>query len=123
MFSMTGVLTRFNQLYKRKLTGYLPSISNLEENYPAFLNETCPGVLPESAYRPWKKEDRYVHESEADEAGFRAAANKVWESGGRTSRALCLIHAIDYACFDKIPVADLCKKVYSSDDFAELFLQ
>lgn len=121
MFSMTGVLTRFNQLYKRKLTGYLPSVTNLEENYPAFLKETCPGVLPENAYRPWKKEDRIVHVSEADESGFHAAANSVWESGGRTSRALCLIHAIDYACFDKIPVSYFCKKVYSSDNFVGLF--
>jgi len=121
MFSMTGVLTRFNQLYKRKLTGYLPSVTNLEENYPAFLKETCPGVLPGNAYRSWKKEDRFVHVSEADESGFHTAANSVWESGGRTSRALCLIHAIDYACFDKIPVSYFCKKVYSSDNFVELF--
>ena len=117
MFSMTGMLTRLYQIHRRKLTGYLPSVNDLETNYPSFLNETCPGVLPESAYEPWKKEDRVFHESEADELGFRSATNAVWESGGRTARALCFIHAIDYACFDKIPVPDICIEVYLGEPF------
>ena len=118
MYSLTGVLTKLNKLYRRKLTGYLPSVNDLENNYPSFLNETCPGVLPKSAYEPWRKEDRVFHESEADELGFRSAANAVWGNGGRTARALCLIHTIDYACYDKIPVPVFCRDVYLSEPFS-----
>ncbi len=118
-FSMTGSLTVFHQLFKRKLTGYLPSLADIEENFPSFLNNTCPGVLPEMAYLPWKKEDRYAHVSESDPAGFRAAASRVWGYGNGTSKALCLIHAMDYACFDKIPVPEICKEVYSREDFVD----
>lgn len=121
-FSMTGLLTVFHQLFKRKLTGYLPSLSNIEENFPSFLNDTCPGVLPETAYLPWKKKDRYTHASESDRVGFRAAANRVWEYGNGTSKALCLIHAMDYACFDKIPVPETCKEVYSSENFVDFLV-
>jgi len=121
-FSMTGLLTVFHQLFKRKLTGYLPSLGNIEEKFPSFLNNTCPGLLPESAYLPWKKEDRYTHASEGDQVGFRAAASRVWGYGNGTSKALCLIHAMDYACYDEIPVPEICKEVYSRESFVDFLV-
>ncbi|KAL7470916.1 hypothetical protein ACHAXS_011207 [Conticribra weissflogii] len=117
---MTGILNAIFDNYNRGLDGYLSSLDDLEHSYPAFLMETCPHVLPESAFIPWKKEERFHHASEADVMGFRSAANAVWKRGGREARALCIIHAIDYACYDKLRVEDFCKKVYSDDLFSKI---
>ena len=122
IFSMTGILTGLDTLYQRKLNGYLASINDLEHNYPNFLKETCPHVLPNDVFEPWNVEARIHHTSEADELGFRLAANSVWARGGHTSRALCMIHAMDYACFDKLPVHDFCKHVYSSEPFLKALM-
>ncbi len=122
IYSMTGILTGLHHTYRRKLDAYLPSISDLENTYPSFLKETCPHVLPNSAFEPWNKSKRDHHVSEADDLGFRAAANAVWARGGRASRALCMIHAMDYACFDKVPVDAFCKQVYMSDAFTDAIL-
>mmetsp|Transcript_3169 Transcript_3169/g.6900 ORF Transcript_3169/g.6900 Transcript_3169/m.6900 type:complete len:392 (+) Transcript_3169:184-1359(+) len=119
MYSMTGILSGLYKAYKRNLDAYLPSIDDLENTYPSFLKETCPHVLPESAFEPWDKEERHHHVSEADALGFRSAANAVWARGGRASRALCVIHAMDYACYDKVPVDDFCKGVYMSEAFTQ----
>mmetsp|Transcript_24452 Transcript_24452/g.50755 ORF Transcript_24452/g.50755 Transcript_24452/m.50755 type:complete len:413 (-) Transcript_24452:11-1249(-) len=120
VYSMTGILNAIFDNYNRGLDGYLPLMNDLEYNYPAFLNETCPHVLPESAFIPWKKDERFYHASEADEMGFRSAAEAVWKRGGRESRALCIIHAIDYACFEKLQIEDFCKKIYSDDSFSKI---
>ncbi len=122
IYSMTGILTGLHNTYQRKLDAYLPSISDLENTYPSFLKQSCPHVLPESAFEPWDKSRRDHHVSEADELGFRAAANAVWAQGGRASRALCMIHAMDYACYDKVPVDGFCKGVYMSDAFTEAII-
>jgi len=122
MYSMTGILSGLYKAYKRNLDAYLPSIDDLENTYPSFLKETCPHVLPESAFEPWDKEERHHHVSEADALGFRSAANAVWARGGRASRALCVIHAMDYACYDKVPVDDFCKGVYMSGAFTDAMI-
>ena len=46
-----------------------------------------------------------------------------WELEGATSRALCIIHALDYACFDSIPIPILCQRVYADEDFSEKLLR
>ncbi len=120
VYSMTGILAGLNRKYRRQLDGYLPSLNNLEYNYPEFLKETCPHALPQRAFESWNKEERYHHPSEADKLGFRAAANSVWKKGGPESRALCVLRAMDYACYDKLPVDDFCKIVYMSEAFSNI---
>ncbi|KAL7463742.1 hypothetical protein ACHAXS_008775 [Conticribra weissflogii] len=117
---MTGILAGLSQKYHRQLDGYLPLLNNLEYNYPAFLKETCLHALPQRAFEPWNKEEQYHHPSEADKLGFCAASNSVWKKGGPESRALCGLCAMDYACYDKLPVDDFCKIVYMSEAFSNI---
>ena len=53
---------------------------------------------------------------------FYSAAKTSWKEQGKVSRALCALHALDYACFDDIPVPALCQEVYSSDAFRRRLL-
>ena len=63
-----------------------------------------------------------VHESQLDPDNNYAAAKLSWERQGKVSRALCALHALDYACFDDIPVPGLCQSLYSSDRFRDHLL-
>lgn len=101
---------------KQPLTGYLPSLRNLTQAWPAFLKETCPELpddMPEMGLAG-------QHESSEDRLGLYRAAKSVWEEGGPTARALCAIHAFDYACFDHSDgVPDLCQDVFESKAFLD----
>ncbi len=120
VYSMTGILAGLNRKYRRQLDGYLPSLNNLEYNYPEFLKETCPHALPQRAFESWNKEERYHHPSESDNSGFRAAAHSVGKKHGSVPRALCVLLAMDCACYDKLPVDDFCKIVYMSEAFSNI---
>ena len=53
-----------------------------------------------------------------DEYGFYNAAKRVWKNQDKISRALCAIHTLDYACFDKLPIPDfVCQSLYTSNRF------
>ena len=57
------------------------------------------------------------HVSSQDEFGLYKAAKNVWKFGGKESKALCALHAFDYACFDDIlpdGIPQLCSEVYST---------
>jgi len=43
----------------------------------------------------------------------------VWKAGGNTARALCAIRALDYACFDEVPVPAVCRDVFSTVRFLQ----
>ena len=116
---MTGILWGLKRLQgchgkdvAPNLTSYLPSLTNLDTEFPKLLNETCSGLPPFDSFK-----ERIVHASQSDKFNFYSAAKQAWKHQGNVSRALCAIHALDYACFDDIPVPTLCQEVYSKSLF------
>ena len=111
--SMTGVLTTLSQT---KLTAYLPSLHNLDVEFPKMLMDNCEG-LPAEMGEPFNVST--VHDSKVDEQGFYSSAKRVWAAGEATARALCSIHAMDYACYDKVPVPIICQQVFLDERFVD----
>ncbi|KAL7452396.1 hypothetical protein ACHAWC_004117 [Mediolabrus comicus] len=103
------------------LTSYLPSISNVSSAFPNLVNTNCHGFDAEFN-RPFTSNRESHHPSGKDEDGFYAAAKRVWSKQDATSRALCALHLMDYACFDLIPVPDLCQDVFSDTAFNEMMI-
>lgn len=121
VYSMVGFLSYMNKVGQErnekeqlKLTGYLPSLDNLTTAFPKFLGETCPNI-PRFDYFT----KHHEHPSQSDMKGYYTAAKRALKQGGNVTRALCAIHAIDYACFDLIPVPDICKEVFGREAFRE----
>jgi len=115
-FSMGRVLAVLAE-QGRTLTGYLPDLVNLEETWPRFFTETCPGLPPLEAFPQQPQERRRnlsgrQHESSSDPLGTYGAAKDVWAEGGPVARALCLLVATDYACWNHT-IPDLCRSVYT----------
>jgi hypothetical protein len=103
--------------YGVPLAGYLPSLTNLTHTWPIFITETCPEMIPLESFPDMKIMGQ--HESSQDQLGLYKAAKDVWQAGGPIARAMCIIHAFDYACWDDLPdgIPDLCKEVYQSSAF------
>eukprot|EP00580_Thalassiosira_gravida_P013179 CAMPEP_0201682026 /NCGR_PEP_ID=MMETSP0494-20130426/51408_1 /ASSEMBLY_ACC=CAM_ASM_000839 /TAXON_ID=420259 /ORGANISM="Thalassiosira gravida, Strain GMp14c1" /LENGTH=539 /DNA_ID=CAMNT_0048165779 /DNA_START=338 /DNA_END=1957 /DNA_ORIENTATION=- len=135
VFSMSGILwglKRYNDCHNNgledgtvtaassssyvTLTGYLPSLHNLNMAFPKFLSETCRLKLHDLA-KPFDKQ--IMHESQSDPFHFHSAAKQVWTMQGNISRALCIIHALDYACFDMLPIPGVCQTVYEEEWFRD----
>ena len=120
---MTGILYELHRLNgvffgginsNWTLTGYLPSLVNLSSTFPKLLLDNCPGMPPEIDQAFQKP---LHHSSEKDEYGFYRAAKQIWNEGGNAARALCALHALDYACFDRITIPDLCMQVFTKKEF------
>eukprot|EP00986_Skeletonema_menzelii_P005043 scaffold1778_cov135-Skeletonema_menzelii.AAC.12 len=124
-FSQTGVLWLLKQqkdltgVNSPRLVAYLPSIYNVSATFPNLIKTNCPGFELEFG-RPFSK--KFDHPSQKDQNGFYAAAKRVWSKQGATSRALCALHLMDYACFDLIPIPDLCQDVFSDASFNDRLL-
>jgi len=119
LWSQTRILICVAEL-GMQLTSYLPTIKNITQEWPKFVIENCPSAIEHYLEsQPMKLLGQ--HKSSKDPLGFRRAANAVWAEGGRTARALCALHAMEYACWDNLPdgVPELCRDVYSSQHFAE----
>ena len=118
-FSMAGILWEL-QRRQQSLTAYLPSIKNMDVEFPKFLREKCKG-LPREATQTFKS--KFDHPSQNDEHGFYSAAKRVvWSNSkgdNKFARALCAIHALDYACFDLIPVPIVCQTLFDRESFRE----
>ena len=118
---------------------FLPTLENLTETFPGFLAERCPRAalnyrqtqsnetlasnsnIHTSGFLPMKRMGQ--HKSSLDTYGTYAAAKNVWKKGGTVSRALCAIHAMDYACFgDILTIPTICKEVYANGSFATKIL-
>ena len=102
------------------LTAYLPSISNVSAAFPNLVAMNCPGFEEEFG-RPFTKQ--FDHPSQNDDFGFYAAAKRVWSKQDATSSALCALHLMDYACFDLIPIPDLCQDMFSDASFNNMLLK
>jgi hypothetical protein len=125
-FSQTGVLWHLKEqvdllnVNAPRLTAYLPSISNVSAAFPNLVATNCP-EFEEEFNTPFTKP--FGHASSLDEFGFYAAAKRVWSKQDATSRALCALHLMDYACFDLIPIPDLCQDVFSDASFNDRLLK
>ncbi len=121
-YSMSGMLSYLAE-NGAKLSAFLPSIHNLGKELPEFAVQACPGILPENITQAVNVPSS-GHTSSKDEYGIYQAAKDVWKEGGPTARALCVLHAIDYACWENLPdgIPALCKQVYSTNDFVERIL-
>jgi len=98
-----------------RLSGYLTSLHNIDIEFPKFVMNTCPGFTPELPSFGVTT----THHSQSDKFGTYRAAKSVWKAGGNTARALCAIRALDYACFDEVPVPAVCRDVFSTVRFLQ----
>jgi hypothetical protein len=115
VFSMSRVLEVLGRQKDAFLSGYLPTLANLSAKFPSFLQKTC--HLEEEL--PIMRDTRWDHLSSRDLEGFYRAAKTVWSEGGKVARALCILHAMDYACWKDLPdgVPTVCQDVYSRAAF------
>jgi hypothetical protein len=115
---MSRILPVLNY-YNQSLTGYLPSLTNLTQTWPVFMTQTCPEMPPLEKIPDMKVMGQ--HESSQDELGLYRASKDVWEAKGPIARALCIMHAFDYACWDDLPdgIPEFCKEVYQSSAFLQ----
>lgn len=109
--AMSRVLVDLKK-YNYTLTGYIPQLQNLTSKLPAFMASTCPNFYSAETIPPVHIGGQ--HKSSGDPFGLYAAAKQVWKESGPFSRALCLLHAFDYACFENLPdgIPSLCRSVY-----------
>ena len=92
---------------------YLPTLDHLTETLPSFLMQTCPRLTTVTPHQnnsnnntnnnnnvlpPMKMLGQ--HGSSKDKYGTYQAAKNVWKNNTRVAKALCVIHAFDYACYD-----------------------
>ena len=55
------------------------------------------------------------HESSSDPYGFYADAKQAWSEQEDIARALCAANLMDYACYDKLAVPQICREVFSDE--------
>ncbi len=119
---------------------YLPTLDHLTETFPTFLADRCPTMATNYQQRQHQclqsdtscknNDDENTtpfppmrrmgsHDSSKDVDGTYKAAKDVWNKGGPVAKALCVLHAMDYACFDDLSLPLLCRNVYSSQRFVQ----
>ena len=117
IYSMSGIIHHLNEDVGAQLTSYLPSLADLGHTFPSFLTSTCPN-MPKSAHNPMSRHGQ--HATSDDPLGSYSAAKQVWKKQGITARALCAISAMDYACYEKLPIPSLCQEVFADDSFLRI---
>jgi hypothetical protein len=123
LYSPSGILWGLKLLrdcqgeHSPQLTAYLPTLQNIGIEFPKMIQRHC--SVPQ--FDPFEKQA--THASQTDSYNYHATAEQVWREENATSRALCAIHALDYACFDHIPVPDICQNVYANAMFREKLLE
>jgi hypothetical protein len=90
-------------------------LSEVELEVPRQLRQKCavPRAPPmqQAGQRP----------SSRDPTGAYAAARKVWNKGGDIAKALCALHAFDYACFAHLlPPPPACHEVFGDPTLLQL---
>jgi hypothetical protein len=115
MSRILPILNAFNLT----LTGYIPTIHNITQTWPEFMANTCAGFPP--VHEIPKMRVGVGHRSSLDELGLYRAAKEVWKEGGAIARALCIIHAFDYACWTDLTegIPPICQQVFDSHSFVQ----
>lgn len=116
--SMSRVLEELHN-DRASLTSYLPSLDNLQDNFPKHLLETCSDAIPTGQVLEAMGSGQGHHTPHEDEEGFYESAKESFSASGTVAKALCAIHAIDYACWKDLPegIPLICQEVYASNDF------
>lgn len=121
IYSMSRVLPQLQQS-GMQLTAYLPTLDNLTYAWPAFMVNSCPNAVPATLRNMPMIMSLGEHESSVDPTGSYQAAKRVWDDQGLEAMALCVIHAMDYACWRDLPggVPPLCHHIYSDPSFLQV---
>jgi hypothetical protein len=128
VFSMARILTELDKVGGRRLTAYLPSLDSLSTDFPVLVEKQCPSVLSKHRRDNLKVSNIKLggnqHKSSEDPEGLYQAAKDVWAQGGPEAKSLCVLHAIDYACWTELPqgVPDVCREVFESPSFTQPLL-
>ena len=115
---MSRILPVLNH-YNLSLTGYIPTLDNITTTWPQFMSTTCPGFPSIEEIPTMKKWGQ--HRSSQDELGLYKAAKDVWQQQGPIAKALCMLHAFDYACWTELPdgIPPICQEVYENEKFLQ----
>lgn len=90
-------------------------VETVMEDVPVILQSKC--QLPPHAVPPM--ELRGQHNSSTDPHGHYRAAKEAVAAGGPVVDALCILHAMDYACFPQLLVPVMCRRVLGSLDLGQ----
>jgi hypothetical protein len=103
--------------YNLSITGYIPSLDNITTTWPQFMSNTCPGFPSVDEIPKMKKWGQ--HSSSKDDLGLYRAAKDVWRQQGPIAKALCMLHAYDYACWTDLPdgIPPICQDVFQNETF------
>lgn len=104
------------------LTAYLPSLHNLTHAWPQFVQSEC---LSNHHDALTEMDLSAQHHSSKDPFGTHQAAEDVWRKQGLIARALCILHAMDYACWEQLPegIPEFCQEhVYATESFVDAIL-
>ena len=120
IYSMSRVLST-------KKPTYLTSTENLTYTLPLFLKKECKGFdqLADNQTATMiggglTKKNRLAGD---DPLGTYNISKIVWKRQGPISRTLCLINAMDYACWKDLPmIPHICQVVFTADSFVDTFL-
>lgn len=56
------------------------------------------------------------HETAVDQDGTHQAAKRVWKEQGSVAKAICVLFAVDYACFLQLgAIPELCRRVFDEE--------
>eukprot|EP00980_Cylindrotheca_fusiformis_P015352 scaffold4304_cov71-Cylindrotheca_fusiformis.AAC.5 len=104
------------------LTAYLPSLHDLPSTWPQFVQSTCLSSGQQGRLKEMTVSAQ--HESSKDPFGTYQAAKEVWKENGPITRALCILHSMDYACWDQLPlgIPESCQQIYGEQSFMEAIL-
>ena len=118
--SMSRVLSAMKDELNLTFTAVLPSIQGLSTTWPEFVQNTCPHFPKINGQVVRENNSMGQHDSSQDPVGFYEAAKSVWKKRGSVAKTLCILHAMDYACWDNLPdgIPSLCQSVYETDEFA-----
>lgn len=118
VYSMSGSLRGLKRLqqchgnhHAPNITAYLPSAQNLNLEFPEMMKRHCPLIPKLDVFAAQTSQA-----SRLDQYNYHASARTVWMEGGAVSRALCIIHVMDYFCWD-VPVPAFCEGVFEGEVF------
>ncbi|KAL9179144.1 hypothetical protein ACHAXT_000186 [Thalassiosira profunda] len=93
---------------------YVLANAQMNLDFPDMMQRHC-----EMPALPVFSIEKEYHDSQKDPFKYHSAAKTVWKTGGRVSRALCIIHVMDYSCWQNIDVPEFCRAVFEEDSFRE----
>jgi hypothetical protein len=98
--SLSQILPVLHQ-QKLSLSSYIPSLHQLHGEWPRFVQSTCEPTTVDQTTELTGMEKSGQPESSKDPFDTHQASLSVWREDGPIARALCILHVIDSACWDR----------------------